>query len=220
MPLQNATQMAAGGGLARIGQFPYQASFRNIRDVHFCGGAITTTRNIITAAHCFYGQMAVNIHAVVGSTSMEEGTHYEIEKIHIHGEYRMGVNAYDIAVVHTAQIMQFSQYVNKIVIDPHYYDTPIRAVMTGWGPTGKGPSPQSLKFVTMKTITKKDCERLHLRSYSNLTVCASPEADWKIKDAGKGAPLTYEGGLIAISCPGEFVRTSVHLEWIRSWQFD
>lgn len=59
--------------MAPISAAPFMASLRSITNVHFCGGAIVSTRYIVTAAQCTNGRAGTDINVVVGTSLRNSG---------------------------------------------------------------------------------------------------------------------------------------------------
>lgn len=59
-----------GGGAVPFGQGLFMASLRSLTNVYFCGGAIVSTRFVLTSAMCTAGRAGNSINVVVGSNSL------------------------------------------------------------------------------------------------------------------------------------------------------
>lgn len=64
------------GDTAPISAAPFMASLRSLTNAHFCGGAIVSTRYVLTAGQCTNGRAGTDINVVVGSSLRTGGTTY------------------------------------------------------------------------------------------------------------------------------------------------
>ncbi|KAI4903086.1 hypothetical protein NFI96_013334, partial [Prochilodus magdalenae] len=151
-----------GGSVAAEDQWGWQASLQ-WRGQHVCGGAIITSRWIITAAHCFieYNMMQESDwQVVIDTTVVTHGKHYSTQQIHTHPRFSEDTNDYDLGLLRTQTEMRMGE------------DSSVRAVcfvdgvrpvclpgvkqlftagsscwVTGWGYTREGVTGYSSRMV-------------------------------------------------------------------------
>lgn len=59
-----------GGGAVPFGQALFVASLRSLSNVYFCGGAILSTRFVLTSASCTAGRAGNSINVIVGTPAL------------------------------------------------------------------------------------------------------------------------------------------------------
>lgn len=127
-----------GGKNAEDGQIPYQVSLRlPAANLHFCGGAIISDRFILTAAHCMADleTRPSFVVAVIGSVHSNEGVWVKIDKIISHQEWNNIKLLNDIALLRTAEKINFSENIQPISLPTNNLpeDGNIRTILSGWG---------------------------------------------------------------------------------------
>lgn len=103
------------GNTAQPGQFPYIVSLRHPQsNQHFCGGSILSDVWIVTAARCttYVNSQLDKIIAVVGAHYVNDGVEHRINKIINHPHFSARVLTNDIALIHTANKIEF---VDKLI---------------------------------------------------------------------------------------------------------
>lgn len=125
-----------GGSTARLGQFPYQASVRNMVNQHFCGGTVLNSRWILTAAHCVDRSDPVRTRVVVGAHHrINGGTTHTVSRIVLHEGWNSGLRTNDIALLQLATPVVFSSTVQAIAVGTNHVGAGSRATASGWGQT-------------------------------------------------------------------------------------
>lgn len=121
-----------GGKEAKPGQFPYQVSLRYANS-HICGGSIISDRWIVTAGHCIITNVS-NLVAVVGAHRISgDGVVYNLNKAIVHENYDSSTIKNDIALVQTADPIEFSLRIRPIALNKKHIDGGVSAVVSGWG---------------------------------------------------------------------------------------
>lgn len=120
-------------------QFPYSVSIRDYtRKIHFCGGAIISDRHILTAAHCLQENLsdARNLYVIVGAIFRDdEETAVKVANVSIHRHFNNETNKNDIAMLHTAEKLLFTDAVKPIALTnkPIRKDGVLSVVVNGFG---------------------------------------------------------------------------------------
>jgi len=161
------------------GQFPFMVSFvyTSLRSPeNFCGGALISSRHVLSAAHCFYniedrdwqsGRVDVRIGQNDITQSEKKGTRANIARIAIHPGYReksgqvvSPVN--DIAVVSLDREVSRPGLITICLPDPTYPVSLTRKLtVAGWGANSTSTRAQSitqLQFAELETTTARDCQ--------------------------------------------------------------
>lgn len=138
------TNRIVGGETAEPGQFGYMASLRGLTyRNHFCGGSILSDRWILTAAHCVYETDPATIIVVVGAHNVNETldeqpfANHVVDHIYRHEMFDLTLetSGYDIALLHLADDIQFTEYVRSIDYGREFVGAGEIAVAAGWGLT-------------------------------------------------------------------------------------
>ncbi|VVD00074.1 unnamed protein product [Leptidea sinapis] len=140
-----------------------------------CGGVIISNRYVLTAAHCLLGRNYNNLAVIVGEHDTSTGDDspatkgYRLSSITTHPMFNNNTYDYDIAILKTAQPIQFSQYVSPACLPfkfSNYDFTNQKVIILGWGTLFiGGPRPNVLQKVEVNVISQPSCQR----SVSTLT---------------------------------------------------
>ncbi|XP_076843745.1 transmembrane protease serine 4-like isoform X2 [Brachyhypopomus gauderio] len=125
------------GGTETVAElWPWQASVQRYSQ-HVCGGALISTRWVISAAHCFAGrtQDLGAWRVVLGQTVMTWYGGIPLETIVIHGHYDPVRHDYDISMLRLAWDVTPGASIHPVCLPP--YQLSIKEgeelVVTGWG---------------------------------------------------------------------------------------
>lgn len=126
-----------GGSAAVEQQFPYQVAIRdNDNSIHFCGGAIVTSRYVLTAAHCFFDRPlnASLIHGIVNRTHISDpGTFIHFIDVILHPEFGKRRAEPDIGLIKSREEITFSEFVRPVHLPIQEAQSGVSAVFSGWG---------------------------------------------------------------------------------------
>ncbi|XP_063695462.1 chymotrypsin-2-like [Culicoides brevitarsis] len=202
-----------GGQVARPGQYPYQASLRLFKqNQHFCGGAIISTRNILTAAHCFIdGTRAHQIYATVGASNLYDGTNHYVSQIASHPYFNLKAITNDIAVVFVKTPFTFDKLVQPVPIESKFLAGGEEAFVSGWGRFYEnGPIATTLQGVKVRVMSNNNC----INSYKNHP---EKELGTKITNRNLCTTIVKGKGFCSGDSGGPLVSTKGYLIAIVSW---
>lgn len=141
----NASNYIAGGRQAVPGQFPFIVSLRSRTNQHRCGGAIISSRWVISAVTCTIGTFAnpVQTIAVVGAHTLHDGTPHNVDRIINHPQFHAELRRNDISLLRIVGAIQFNQRIQSLRL-PKTDFTEQRPIVqlwnAGWGKTRVLPS--------------------------------------------------------------------------------
>jgi Trypsin len=156
-----------GGQDAAFGKHPWQAaiikqSFLSKRIS--CGGALISSRWVLTAAHCVHSATPSQLRVRLGEWNVREQSEkfphedYEIERKEEHPDYKPATFQNDIAVIRLTQDVSYKEHIVPVCLpEPATNWVGERAVVIGWGRTAHGQVATPAKLQVKKVELKK-CE--------------------------------------------------------------
>lgn len=131
------TAFIVGGQDATVEDHPYMAAVFNF-GLPSCGGAIISTRSVLTAAHCVIINSPLIVSVNVGSSlrNGDNGRRYRVLRIFLHPEYNSTYITNDIAILRTLTSIVFGPTVQPLAIGSAFVPPFQMATVTGWGLTG------------------------------------------------------------------------------------
>ncbi|KAJ8736128.1 hypothetical protein PYW08_006784 [Mythimna loreyi] len=232
-------QRIVGGSVTTIDHYPTIVallySWNGNSFFQACGGSILTTRAILTAAHCPFGDAVSRWRFRVGSTyASSGGVVHTCGSIKIHPSYNSRTMDSDVAIMHTTSTMSFNNVVQAAsVAGPNYSITDNQVVWAaGWGTTSSGGSAsEQLRHVQIWTVNQDICRSRYASGGGTITenMLCSGVLDVGGRDqcqGDSGGPLYHNGVVVGVcswgfGCarpqyPGVNVRVSRFASWIQS----
>ncbi|CAO1422979.1 unnamed protein product [Diamesa serratosioi] len=202
------TAFIVGGQDATVEDHPYMAAVLNL-GLPGCGGAIISTRSVLTAAHCILINSPLLVSVSVGSSRRngDGGTRYRVVRILIHPEYNLTTITNDVAVLRTLFSITFGPLVQPIALGSAFVPPFQMATVTGWGLTGDSSlwdRPAQLQMLQSQTISNSECTRRQQGTdveYLNIAphmLCVINNFGQGACNGDSGSPLTINGEVVGI----------------------
>ncbi|CAL1570483.1 unnamed protein product [Knipowitschia caucasica] len=159
----DSRERIVGGTDADIEDWPWQVSLQQ-GGQHTCGGALVTPRWVVTAAHCFTGNIKQlsRWKVVSGHTYMGSMAASTVDRIIINGEYDEARNDYDIALMRLYSPISVGDSRRPVCLPPKALGLTDGATMavTGWGYLEEnGKVSSRLQQATIPLISRTKCSK-------------------------------------------------------------
>ncbi|XP_061394951.1 seminase-like [Musca vetustissima] len=190
-----------GGEEITVDKAPYIVQLRHSKDGFFCGGALITSRHVVTAAHCLEGYALADITVVAGATSLtDEGVQSQVEDGFMPAEYDVDTIDMDVAVLKLTSELR-GRAIRPIALCSEPLEPGNLLQISGWGRvTEQGEISKNLRTVRVPLLPRAECVLRYKRLGENLTnsmMCAYDDN----KDActsDSGGPAVFAGELCGI----------------------
>ncbi|XP_055308147.1 chymotrypsin-2-like [Sitodiplosis mosellana] len=155
------------GEKAAAKEFPYIVSIRDAKvHKHFCGGALITQRNVLSAGHCLIGRrfQPDSIYIALGVFNrLDDGVRKNVKRITIHSGFNKTFMHNDISIITTYTKIDYTARIQPIALP--IADVPeqgnLNAVGAGWGriinTLRKVLLPDQLQYHKTTTISWVEC---------------------------------------------------------------
>uniref|UniRef100_A0A672HMC7 Peptidase S1 domain-containing protein n=1 Tax=Salarias fasciatus TaxID=181472 RepID=A0A672HMC7_SALFA len=229
-----------GGVDAAPGAWPWQASL-HYNNQHFCGASLVNDLWLLSAAHCFPGNIFNNQSGLIiylGRQTQELANPNEVSRnvsqIIIHPSYNTVTGDSDIALVRFSAAVNFTDYIRPVCLagTGSSFKVGLTAWVTGWGTVNVGvplPSPQTLQEVDVPIVSNSVCNNTYGFITDNMMCAGLSEGGKDFCRGDSGGPLVVKNGSVWVECgvvsvsrgcadadvPGVYTRVSEYESWIR-----
>ncbi|KAK8761461.1 hypothetical protein V5799_027268 [Amblyomma americanum] len=205
-----------GGREALPGEFPWQVALR-IREFVFCGGAIVSPTEVVTAAHCVEGMSPKRLNVLAGTLKKSaplDDTAQErwVKEITVHEKFVGNDNlSNDIAVLKLNDSFDFEGsggFVGPVCLPEENYKAEALLTVSGYGTLfAGGPVAGQLRAVSVPVINDEKCGRIYKEAFDSFhqdnpfdadaMFCAMQEGGGKDSCQGDsgGPAIQRRGGL-------------------------
>lgn len=225
-----------GGVDTLIEDWPWQVSLKE-NGQHRCGGSLVSSRWIVTAAHCFVGNVRKlsRWKVMSGETDMKILGGSSVDRIILHGKYSDDGNDYDLAMMRLSSPISVGDKRKPVCLPPKNLNLPDKApvVITGWGLLQEnGKAASTLQKANIEIIGRSTCSRPTIYS-SHITprmICAGKlNGGLDACQGDSGGPMVYLSsswnlvGVVSwgVGCarenrPGVYSNVDEMLNWIHT----
>ncbi|KAG8236057.1 hypothetical protein J437_LFUL011980 [Ladona fulva] len=224
-----------GGDIAKRGQFPWTV-FINIDNNYICGGALISSRWVLTAAECTYGFGLFQLY--IGMQNMDDD---EVGRLVVittnriaHEEYDYNDFKNDISLIKLNHEVGMNDYIATVSLPTYSMasndyagDT---AIALGWGLTSDNDTQvnRDLRFVNLTVISNIACKDSWGNYILDGNICTDATTMKSTCSGDNGGPLvTADNILIGIQSfvatdgcqkglSSVFTRVTHYLQWIET----
>ncbi|XP_041769590.1 chymotrypsin-1-like [Anopheles merus] len=215
-----------GGSNVEGKKVPYLVSI-TVNSKPFCGGSIIADRWILTAAHCFSGNMVKNAAVRVETNNFTaSGTLYRIDRAIAHETFFPGAFRDDAGLLRLRSPLKFGERVKKIELLLQIVPNNATLTLVGRGSISQDrKKPKITQIIKAKNIALKLCRKMQPDAIYPGHLCTFAKKGKGVCDGDSGGPVVWYGRQVGIvswskGCAAGYsdvhARISYFLPWIKA----
>ncbi|CAG9787314.1 unnamed protein product [Diatraea saccharalis] len=230
-----------GGRRATPHSYPWTVAILKHNRMH-CGGAIITTKHVLSAGHCFKWDNYKIMIALIGLDHLDklkDVAHRNISEVVIHEGFTSTAvrDENDIAIATLNEPIQFSTTIAPICLPKAGEDFSSQVgTIVGWGRLGvEKSSSKFLLKALLKILTDEECMKSQLKEHLKPTMMCAFSKGKDGCQGDSGGPLIVfnndfryvQVGIVSwgIGCadpryPGVYTKVSHYIDWIEQHSKD
>nr|XP_015835202.1 PREDICTED: serine protease H115 isoform X1 [Tribolium castaneum] len=228
-----------GGSDAKAGEFPFTAAIyiHTSSGQYFCAGALLSREWILTGAQCVDGALQFTI--VLGSNNLQDSNDpnrvkVATEEYYLYPKYDAFTLQHDIALIKLRLPIEYSDYIQPILLPTAELVDYSVVVALGWGQTSDedAGNVSDLHRVSITVLSNQECRNTYGTQIIEEMVCAEGNYNQGTCHGDSGGPLIqyvygqsathvgvssfFSGNGCESTDPSGFTRTFPYVEWIRN----
>ncbi|SFD76746.1 Trypsin [Actinopolyspora alba] len=231
----DARARIVGGTVTAPEAAPWAVALTDSSGAHFCGGALVSAREVVTAAHCTLdpttgaARSATDIRVVLDRRDLRtrKGEVIAVERVWRHSRYEHFTRGDDVAVLTLRSGASAPPLKLVDAGERKRYRPGTTGTVYGWGRTAESePTSQVLRSVRVPVMSNFRCSRAYPGFDRESMFCAGyPEGGKDACGGDSGGPFVVDGRLVGLvsygsGCarpdfPGVYTRLSSYAARIR-----
>ncbi|XP_077104358.1 trypsin-2 [Siphateles boraxobius] len=215
-----------GGYECRPHSQPWQVQLKDARIK--CGGSLIDKRWVVSAAHCDFSWLHLNIYLGKHNVSFTESTQQKIaaEKVFPHPNYNDKPLNNDIMLIKLRKPAILNKYVKPIGLSTRCSSAGEQCLVSGWGKTGDH-SASVLQCLNLPVLSSSRCKGAYGAKITKNMFCAGFMKGGKDSCQGdSGGPVvckrklkgvvSWGNGCAKPGFPGVYTEVCRYTDWIKS----